>query len=410
MNRKKVVVCYVPGLDLRRISADATPTIAELIRRHSLIELSIIPSTDLTPILISGVYPHQSEIWQVSLKADRTRTIGQRLVDALPDIVTTTAQGVRQRFDPDFDLAAIPPRRRREFTLHRLSEIQRASRPEIMDEFNGYPTLLSLLETDTRYMLTLRFRALPGLIRDIPSDAIGFDFLQMHAFDLYQHWHIDDEAGMREALLRTDRFVADLCERCARTGHTLVLLSDHGQDPVERTIPLMQTLKRSGVPRDEYSYYCELGMARLWFHTDRARDTLKPLIEQLPDCSLLHYRDMHPYHVCFEDDAFGEYYVLAQPGTIFFPHDFYQPVANFYLAASGREQRIRMFNPVHRGNHGYLPHHPSEKGFLVVADDNVTPTRDTMSVIDFAPTMLTYFGADVPPHMTGENVLTASTR
>jgi hypothetical protein len=325
----------------------------------------------------------------------------------LPDVVTTTAQGVRQMFDPDFDLAGIPPRRRRQFTQHRLSEIQRASRPEILDEFNGYRTLLSLLDTGTRYSLTLRFGTLPKFTRDIPSDDIGFDFLQMHAFDLYQHWHLDNDAGMREALMRTDRFVAELGERCAESGHTLMLLSDHGQDPVERTIPLVQTLNKSGVPRDEYSYYCELGTARLWYHTDRARDTINPLIERLPDCSLMHFRDMHTYNVCFEDDAFGEYYVIAEPGTIFFPHDFYQPVANFYLAASGREQRIRMFNPVHRGNHGYLPHHPSEKGFLVVADDSVAPNRDTMSVIDFAPTMLNYFGADVPSYMKGENVLSA---
>ena len=372
--------------------------------------MSTIPSTDVVPVLLSGVYPHQNRIWQVSIDEQRERTMTQRLVDMLPDLVTTTAQCVRHKFDKNFDLAGIPPRRLREFTQHRLPETKRAASPEIMAEFNGYESLLSLLGEDSKYSFTLRFDALETLAQRIPEQSIGFEFLQMHAMDIYQHWHIDNADGMREALGRTDKFVARLRDNCARSGHTFVLLCDHGQEQVTNRIPFVQTLRKSGVPRNEYSYYTELSAARLWFHTERARETITRLIRDLPDCRLLHFSEMHQYHVCFDDAQFGEYYVMADAGSIFFPHDFYQPIANFYLGLFGPSQRTRTFNPVHRGSHGYLPGNPSEKGFMVVADDGFEPTQETMSVIDFAPTMLAYLGAEIPSYMTGQNVLAACQR
>jgi hypothetical protein len=402
---RKIVVCYVPGLDTRHISNAATPSIAELISRYSCVEITTLPDTELVPTLLSGVYPHQNQIWQVSLDARRGSTTTQRIVDVLPDLVTTTVQCIRQKFDPDFDLAAIPPRRRREFTQHRFKYTRRAAAPEIMMEFNGYKTIFGLLDKDARYRFTYSFDALDFLARDIPSSVLRFEFLEMYALDLYQHWHLDNEAGMREVLGRTDRFVASLRERCARTGRMLVLLSDHGQEPVTETIPLVRMLRKSGVPRSEYSYFCELACARLWFHTERAHNVIVSKLQRLRNCSLLHFREMHQYQVCFDDARFGEYYLMADAGSIFFPHDFYQPLANLYLGLFGHSQRSRIFNPVHRGNHGYLPHHPSERGFLVLVDDGVKPNRKTMALIDFAPTMLDYLGTAIPAHMTGSSVL-----
>ena len=403
-SQRQLLVCYVPGLDRRHISDSATPAIAELISRYSCVEISTVPNTELVPTLLSGVYPHQNQIWQVSIDARRGLTATQRMIDRLPDLVMTTAQCIRQKFDPNFDLAAIPPRRRREFTQHRFKYTRRAASPEIMAEFNGYKTLFGLLDSDARYRFTYRFDALDSLARDIAASALRFEFLEMYAFDLYQHWNLDNEAGMREALGRTDKFVANLREDCVRNGITLVLLSDHGQEPVTDTIPLVGTLRKSGVPQTEYSYYCELACARLWFHTERAREAIVSKLLRLRNCSLQHFSEMHQYQVCFDDARFGEYYLMADAGSIFFPHDFYQPLANLYLGLFRHSQWSRIFNPVHRGNHGYLPHYPSEKGFLVVANDGVRPSCKTMALTDFAPTMLDFLGAAIPGYMTGRSV------
>lgn len=313
---KRVFVCYVPGLDSRRLSPETTPAICDLIERYPSIEVTGLPGTDLAPVLLSGTAPHQNRLWQVSLKERRERTAGEKLVDMLPDLVTTTAQCVRQFFDTNYDLSALPPRRRRRFNLHRLSEAMRAADPELLEDIGGFETLTGRL--GGAYRFTLGFDKLDEFEEQLPDFSVRFDFLQNHAFDIKQHWYIDDPAALKDALARTDKFVGRMAEKCAASGHTMVLLSDHGQDPVTGTVPLVQTLRNSGVPEDEYTYYCELPTARLWFHTDRARDTIKPLVEALPNSQLVHYTDMHQYDVRFEDDSYGEYYVICEPGSIFF--------------------------------------------------------------------------------------------
>jgi len=403
--RRQLTVCYVPGLDRRRISDAVTPTISKLIKQYSSVEISTIPNTELLPTLLSGVYPHQNEIWQVSIDARRSLAATQRIVDLLPDIVTTSLQCIRQKFDPAFDLAAIPPRRRREFTHHRLKYTRRSAAPETMAEFNGYKTLFGLLDRDARYRFTYRFDALDSLAQDVVASELSFEFVEMYALDLYQHWHLDREEKMCDALLRTDGFVAKLRDGCARNGRALVLLSDHGQELVTTTIPLVRTLNEVDMPQSEYSYYCELACARLWFHTERARKMIVARLQRLENCRLLHFSEMHQYQVCFDDARFGEYYLMADAGSIFFPHDFYHPLANLYLGVFGPSQWSRIFNPIHRGNHGYLPQNPSEKGFLVLANDGFKPNRKAVALIDFAPTMLNYLGAAIPEYMTGRSLL-----
>ena len=314
---------------------------------------------------------------------------------------------MRQKFDPDFDLAAIPPRRRRQFVQHRFKYTRRVASPQILNDFNGYQTLFGLLGNASRYRFTYRFDTLNTLARDVLSSDRRLEFVEMYALDLLQHWHLDDEAAMQDALRKTDAFVARLRDGCAERGITLAVLSDHGQELVTSTVPLREVLHASGASASEYSYFCELGSARFWFHTDRARRLLVDALQKIDDCTLLDYRAMHQFDVCFPDAEFGEYYLIADAGAVFFPHDFYQPLANLYLGLFGQSQRKRMRNPVHRGNHGYLPDNPSEQGFLVLADTELPVVRQDMSLIDFAPTVLTCLGEPVPAHMTGRSITPA---
>ena len=102
-----------------------------------------------------------------------------------------------------------------------------------------------------------------------------------------------------------------------------------------KIVEFTNLLRKSGVPQADYSYYCELACARLWFHTDLAREAIVPAVERLRNCSLLHFSEMHQYDVCFDDARYGEYYLMADAGHIFFPHDFYQPLANLYFGLFG---------------------------------------------------------------------------
>jgi hypothetical protein len=113
---------------------------------------------------------------------------------------------------------------------------------------------------------------------------------------------------------------------------------------------------------------------------------------------------MHDVGVCFEDDAFGEFYAIADAGKIFFPHDFYHPIGNAILGATDRHQRQRFMNPVHRGNHGYLPHFPSERGWITINDEGLSAGVSEGHVVDVAPTLLSLAGVRPPPYMSGRTL------
>jgi hypothetical protein len=111
---------------------------------------------------------------------------------------------------------------------------------------------------------------------------------------------------------------------------------------------------------------------------------------------------MARFDVAFLDSSWGELYAIADNGVAFFPHDFYQPLANLYLGLTSAEQRPRRRDPRHRANHGQLPDHPSERGIVIVASGDWSPRRESARLIDFAPTILRMLGREPPAHLRGE--------
>jgi len=396
-----VFVCYIPGLDARRIDAQRTPYISELRSDLPVVNIRTLPSTELVPTLLSGTLPHEHRVWQVSLRPEIRAAVAKSVGDYLPDFLVTTLQCARHFFEPTYDLAVIPRRRRRRFQQHRFKYTRRAASDESTMEFTGYRSILGLLGEQSKYIFTKDFGSLPKLLEGLPTDGRVLEFLEMYALDLVQHWHLDNDEVMADALWRTDGFVRDLHSRCRKAGRRFVLLVDHGQERVIGTVPLLQALRQSGVPETEYSYFIELASARLWCHTERARRNVLDALRSLPHTTVLDWRDMHEFGVCFEDDSFGEFYVFADAGWIHFPHDFYHPLGNIILGLLDAHQRQRITNPVHRGNHGYLPHYASEQGWLLMDDNRLQPSRRQAELIDVAPSLLSILGVDVPAYMKG---------
>jgi arylsulfatase A-like enzyme len=401
---RPVLICYVPGLDQRRLSPELTPNTCSIRETFLAVDLKTIPTTELVPTMITGVLPHQHQVWQVSLRPEYRTPSRLTLADHVPDLLTTTIQCARHLADRSYDLAALPYRRRRRFHLHRFKYTRREAEPECMQSFGGFQTVFGVLGDRSQYVFTKNFGDLNSLAQSLPASDHLLSLVEMYALDLLQHWHLDNPAVMADALRRTDEFIGRLIEGCDRTGKRLVLLVDHGQEPVTGTIPLIQSVNDAGISQGEFTFFVELASARFWFHTDRARDAILPRLKALADTTVLHYRDMHDIGVCFEDDSFGEFYAIADAGKIFFPHDFYQPIGNAILGATDRHQRQRFMNPVHRGNHGYLPHFPSERGWILTTDKELSASVPEGHIVDIAPTLLSLAGAQPPPHMSGRTL------
>jgi predicted AlkP superfamily pyrophosphatase or phosphodiesterase len=347
---------------------------------------------------ITGVWPSEHGVWQVRIK---DRLSSSSLLDRLPDAISTTLQGLYQFFKPTFDLSTVPYRRRRRFELHRFKYFKRERDESVMDAIGPYRSFLGHMNGRSRFHFAKSFTTLRKLLPRLPSSDCTLELLEVYALDLYKHWHLDRPEAIKRAYRMMDEILRQLYLRCEAAGTTLAVISDHGQDQVVGSIPLRKILARSGVPETDYTYFLEAVQARFWFHTDAARGKLVPLLQSILHTRLLRRDQMEKYHVPCSDDSYGQFHLVAKPGWIFFPHDFHHPMANFFMGLTEETQRTRLFGNKHKGNHGYLPENPSEKGFAILADDRFDAVADEADLIDMAPTFLSLLGEPRPVHMKG---------
>lgn len=399
----RLLVLYVPSLDRRWLSAEATPYLHSELGRRPTVELATHPSVEQMPTMVTGVWPHAHRCWQVRLRPARNRTAGQRLIDALPVRLVTAAQCVRHAFDKGFDLPTVEPRRRRRFEMHRLKVQRRHGGGMEAVDFNGLPTVFSAVDHDARYRTVFSFADVPDGLGPMIDGGVKLDLLELYALDLFAHWNLDQPAAMRRALGKADRLIADAVAHAERLGLGVVLLVDHGQEAVVHHLDLPAVLRGSGVPRDEYDWYVEVCNARFWFHTDGARDRLTAALGALPGATFLTAEAMAEYHIHLPAaERFGDAYLVTDPGAIFFPHDFYHPLVNRYMGRKTPEQRPRLADARHRGYHGHLPGGAADTGYLVPLSNGIEATAGGgAELIDVAPTLLGLLGVRCPETMRG---------
>ena len=394
-------VCYVPGLDSRRVDAATTPFIHAALQRYPSARIETIPITELVPSMLTGVGPESHGYWQMKLHSDPGRR-RRRLLDLVPDGLTTFAQCLVHLAHPAFDLAAIPPRRRRRFELTRFKYTRRQQSADVIGNIGGFDSIIGVLGPGrARYIFSKRLGELDSIAKQLAEAREELVFAEVYGLDLLQHWSLDQPSRLRDGYAQIDRFVADLHARASAGGRRLVLLVDHGQEPVRGTIDVPARLRSLGIPDTEYTYFLDVPMARFWFHSDRARSAITAMLEATPNGRTLHYSELARCGVRFPNADYGELYFAADPGYVIFPHDFYHPVANVFLGLRDPQQRPRVRNPVHRGSHGHLPGHDSERGYLIVFDQSAEAEVTMMQLEDVAPTLLSLAGRTPPEYMRG---------
>lgn len=397
----KLFVCYLHGLDRRRVNATDAPYIHGLLATRPTCDLDTLPTNELPSTVVSGVPPHVHGLWQVSRKAPGTG-LADRTLAALPAWVSTTLQCFRHLAEPEYDLPAVERRRRRQFEIHRYKTKRLKNRAGLPD-INGNTTIFGAVGAErSRLVFAKNFETMWKQLPALGTGDVAVEFYETYAYDLYQHWNLDREEAMREKTRELVRFVAAVAERCEANGVTMLVLSDHGQERVTRTHDLKRALRKLGVPRDEYLFYIEAQVARFWFDTDRARATVLGLLRSMEGVDVLGNDELHAHGIRFADATRGEVYAYTRHGTLFFPHDFYVPLANLFMAWTERTTMASRFrNPVQRGYHGHLHRHPAEEGFVILDHPRAQTLRPRMDLMDVAPTILSLIGTASPTTMKG---------
>ena len=397
------LACYIPGFDLRRIDAEHTPYVAALMAAHPWAIMRTLPSPEHLSTIVTGMQPHRHQIWQTRLKRTGEPSLVKRAIDTLPDFVTTTAQALVHQAFGCCDVPTIPPWRRRAFDFRRLKFRGRAGTEELLAQLDGVKSIVDVLGEDRwRYRFSDRLADAPRLLEkacEYPN--VELEFVQFHALDMLGHWQIETPEEFRRYYGAVDDFVRDLHRKCEKKGVRMALMTDHGQERVETSVDLGRLIRKLDVPRGEFAYYLQPVMARFWCHTERASVAVAQMLSEVRHGTALSYADMHRLGVHFADRQFGEIYFVAEPGCLFFPHDFHHPLVNCVFGLRDWQQRNRLWNARHIAYHGYLPEHASEKGFLAVLDDRYEADAALIDLVDVAPSLLGLIGREPPGWMDG---------
>lgn len=405
---RKIVLCYVPGLDLRRVTAGWSPYLARLLDAYPSVRFRSLATSENLISLVTGSTPRRHGFWGPRLRPDhRRRTPLERAIDRVPEVVTTTAQCVMHLARGPIDLATMPPRRRRRFDWTTRFNVKFMVDPERQIRQLRTPSLFSVIGAQSRYVYFDDFPRLEQLLDHIAGGQHILDTVDNHGLDYVQHWNMEDDALIRTCYARNDAFLAALHEKCVANGLTLVVVSEHGQDTVSEVIDPRAPLRDVDVAPEAYDTFVETNRMALWFHDEGAKARLLDRLEAASEGVLTMAGDLANGGVEAPDERYGHAYFYARPGTTFYPNDFSQPVARVVLAMKDKFQRTRLSRPWHKGEHGYLPAADAERGFMVAVDDRLQARTDKARLIDVAPTVLARLGIAPPSNMQGRDVFAA---
>lgn len=402
--RQRLVVCYISGLDQRKIATATTPFLAEAQSRYPLAPFTNLPSNELFPTLVTGVDPMKHGVWGTRIKPGNTRNTRRSPLEMLPDTVATTLQCLAHVSSRTYDLPAVPPRRRKEFVITRTKYKRRVKRSEALSRIGGIPTVFDIVGADrSEYFFDSSYAPERTVLPRLCDDRNVLEFVELYSLDRHQQWNSDRPDKITSYYVHIDSFLSQLNDLCRSRQWHLMIVSDHGHEPIRHSHDLRGRLARMSIPEDDYSYFLEVSNARFWFHTESARRSIVGLLRSIPAATIIRHDEMARYGLPMVDDSYGEVFAYLDPGHIFFPHDFHQPLANFWLGLIDPMQRARLRGPRHRGNHGHLPHFDAERSFALLCNDAFA-SRSDGTVLDIAPTVLDQLGYEPPATMAGHSL------
>jgi hypothetical protein len=403
MSGPRLLACWVPGLDRRRINDQETPYVNSLLKAYPSLRLRTFPGPEYLSTAITGVWPNAHGFWHVQMRNGHpTPAWWQRLVDAAPERLTTAAQCLAHELTGTVSLPTIPPIRRRRFTIRHLRFFRRADLRDLLATLGAIPSVFSHLgPARCSYRFGDDFEAGLALPDGVGTGRVPLEFLHAHGLDLKQHWELETPQQRRAAYRAMDEWLEALHRRCADRGVTFALIVPHGQEPVVGAIDLRAAMRAERIGPEACTWMLEPGRVRFWCHTDRARDAVTRLLAQVPHGTALSWKDWARFGFELPDARSGEFYFFPDPGFLVFPHDFYHPLVNAVQGWRKAHMRRRLRDPKPVGLHGYLPDHPSSEGFLCVADAGYEPLGGQMPLVDVAPTILGLLKEPAAPFMTG---------
>ena len=176
---------------MRRINPAMTKFLAEQFDQSPWRRYVNLPSNELFPTLITGVDPTVHGVWGVQITEDLPKALTPRLSDRVPNSLTTAIQCALHFITGSYDLAAIPPRRRRRFKITRTKYKRRKKRAEALYRIGSIPTVLGIVGSDrAHYLFNSNEDPTKWVMKSLCREDKLLEILELYSLDRYQQWNL----------------------------------------------------------------------------------------------------------------------------------------------------------------------------------------------------------------------------
>lgn len=242
---------------------------------------------------------------------------------------------------------------------------------------------------------------LPSLFRILDENDVGYHFFPcekveemaslkleneldivfLDEFDALGHRHGPCSPLVKQRILKLLKELEIMQKK--HEEMSLIMFSDHGMQEVNQrfdVIKELSLLENSGLRLGkDYIAFLDATMARFWFRSQSARQTIFSYFSNAPG-HILSVEEIQNYKVPV-NDRFGNLVFLADPGVEIFPN-FFHPYYAGYI----------------KGLHGYAPETDNSYGIFATTYE---ADLNEISLLDISPTLVKRLGFEVPQKWKG---------
>jgi hypothetical protein len=248
----------------------------------------------------------------------------------------------------------------------------------------GVPSIFDILKGN-RIPYNFVFNSKFGRIRidaeDIPLDS-RFVYVLISVDEYFHHKGVGHEETLRH-MKHIDAFLETLFSRMRKelADFSYVVLSDHGFYPIQRRVNMEKYLKDTD--SSDYIMFTDATMARFWFSSKRSRQEVEDRLSSLGFGKVLDNDLKREFGIDFTHNFYGDIIFLFDPGVVPVPDSWGMCMSTLHPLV---------------GAHGYDPREELSHGFI---STNIGVKGDTIRIVDVLPSVLAYWGLEMPRHIEG---------
>jgi predicted AlkP superfamily pyrophosphatase or phosphodiesterase len=163
-----------------------------------------------------------------------------------------------------------------------------------------------------------------ALVKEVRRGNIRFAFLYTAAMDGLLHRVTKDGKEIGEKLEWYSEQIRRVIQEIEKSydDYYFAVMSDHGMTTLTGVVDVKDRVERLGFKfGKDYAAVYDSTMGRFWFMNETARSAILETLAAVPHSHVLSEAEEKKYHIDFEDQMYGEKYLLMDPGWQIEPCD-----------------------------------------------------------------------------------------